>query len=93
MTRHKEGNSITTSQPEPAPAHSLSRTFGRLARWVWKAVCAMVCGLILGLLGGLAFGSLWIGVACALPGAAIGWFLGKFISPVDVVAGPITGDL
>ncbi len=80
---------MTTSQPEPAPAHSLSRTFGRLARWVWRAICALVCALILGLIVGLASGSLWIGVACALPGAAIGWFLGRYVSPVDVAMAPL----
>ena len=63
----------------------------RLLRLAWRSLCALVGAAIIGILVWAVTSALWLGVAAAVLGAALGWIFGRFVSPVDLFAGPIGG--
>jgi hypothetical protein len=66
-------------------------TVRRVLRLLWQVCCAVAGAVIIGILVGAKSSSLWLGVAAAVPGAIVGWFFGRYVSPLDFFATPIGG--
>ena len=77
----------------PAPPSNPAKQPGPVVRFfraIWKGFCAIGGGLIAGGLAGFGTSNLWVGLAAAIPGMVVGWYFGKFVSPVDFFAHPFT---
>jgi hypothetical protein len=64
---------------------------GRVLRFAWRIFCASAGALIVGGLVGFKSSSLWAGIAAAAPGAVAGWYVGKYVSPLDALFPPFAG--
>ena len=62
-----------------------------MLRLMWQACCAVAGAAIIGVLAGATASSLWLGLAAAAPGAIVGWYFGKYVSPLDLFAPPLGG--
>jgi hypothetical protein len=62
----------------------------RFFRAIWIGFCVLGGGLLAGALAGLWASNLWVGVAAVVPGMVVGWYFGKFASPVDLFGHPLT---
>ena len=76
----------STKQEPASTAGQVVSGVRSVFRAIWIGFCMLAGAVILGGYVGFQFSNLWLGLAAAVVGAAIGWALGRNVSPLEVFA-------